>query len=387
MTQATRTPHVIVGAGIAGMFVAMQLYQRNEPFVILERTKHANNKLSTFSAGDTKLELGASVFLSTHEKLLQLINFCGLSSYIITLPRLSTTVWCDGHNEQYSIKTSTDKLRAYADQHRLATFGEACQAALNPDEYRKYKCKTGDWFERKAMNAHAFYATLDAEKDAEYLKLSCGLEEVIKVCWARFAPFLFVDTVIHQIHHNNHEYHITATQAKQTLELVAERCYLCVGLEHLRKLHVKGAALVSYVKHLQTMGQTQASMRVYVEVDESVLKDVGYVSGNVVGHWWIKVSPTVLLVYCDADGAERLNKYNNTKLLQRLKEELEVITQQPVVRLRILQRAWWKHAYTILTKSFFDAKTHHAPPPDGMACSAIPTVDGQAWMEGHLMIV
>ena len=81
------TKHLIIGAGVAGMYIAMQLYQKGEPFTILDMTDKPHTKLESIKEDKTKedspiLEMGASIFHTHQPKLLSLIKFFGLTDKI-----------------------------------------------------------------------------------------------------------------------------------------------------------------------------------------------------------------------------------------------------------------------------------------------------------------
>ena len=65
-------PNIIIGAGIAGLYLAYRLKQRNESFIILEKSNRIGGRLEWRWWHQTKINLGGAVIRETDTEILAL---------------------------------------------------------------------------------------------------------------------------------------------------------------------------------------------------------------------------------------------------------------------------------------------------------------------------
>ena len=82
----------IIGAGIAGYYIATQCLDKNLNFILIDKSLQPNSKIQTCYIESTQLECGASVFLDTQHELFSLIKRHNLQDKCIPLTSSTSSI-------------------------------------------------------------------------------------------------------------------------------------------------------------------------------------------------------------------------------------------------------------------------------------------------------
>lgn len=380
------TKHLIVGAGIAGLFIALQLQAMREPFLLFEASTQPNSKLvsrSTDSCGhSTTLELGASVFHSHQDKLMWMIQKLGLQHSLIKLgssrkvyvyqDMLSDQVETKFKQLQHQVQLQMDDPR-----FQLSTLEQAAQEILSTEEFELLSTCWDCWYEVKDQNAKCVFAGM--KQEGTYYRMKGGLEQLIYAGWNRFASFLKLGYKVVSIDKTpNKSYFV---QLADGVTYITQHLYVCTSFESLAGINFR--SFNPAIRLYQQLGETQPSIRLYLQLQPGIKLPFDQVVGQVVGRWWIKVDDCIVMLYCDGNAASELHSMNKTQLIEMFCQDLKHISNIETNDVKVLE-AWWPDAYTILKAKYFEETASNSLPQLPFVVTSLPTPLDQAWMNGHL---
>lgn len=371
--------HIIIGAGIAGCYIAMQLKERNEPFVLLEASKEKpHTKLETNKQG---LEMGASIFHRGQTNLMRLLRYLKLDLLIQPLPNADSTpryVLRDTPampNEEIheTFERLEDMVRAASlnQGFRLDSVREVAKRTLTPQGYHLFKSCYDCWWEICDMNAFVFYTT----PVENYLMLKGGLKNVIKTAWTLFEDELRLDCRVESVDKDSSGFYAVTTKNKETLR--GENLYVCLSPEHLAK--VQWNKFKPKIEELLSLMDVYSSIRYYVLLDEPVKTSSRYTVGHIIGHWWIQVAPDIFMLYTDGEAADALNQLDDSTISERFLKQLNAVYGTSVKTVKRTIRAYWPTAFEVLKPEYYTTELQLP-----FLVTSLPRPEGQAWMEGHL---
>lgn len=414
--------NLIVGGGVAGLYIAMQLHERNEPFLMLEAQGTSSwsprnqvlstRKLYSVPTVDGIVEMGASVFHSQQPKLLRLLKSLLLDHKIQPLSSVSSAtdpslpftryVLPDKLRRQFSryqlaqvIDTTRSKLARHAVRFPDLTVKQAAKILLSPKEYLMLKLTTSGWYEVEHMNVVDYARSNEIESSAEFFLLEDGLEQILHQGWMKFFKRCWLNSRVTTITYDESQklgqWQVTCERPSGTVELNAHKLFVCVSHEHLLSFSTT-PRIERLLSQISAAAFTLSSLRVYIIVKYAFLlsRVSKYTVGNVLGQWWIRVKPRVVMVYCDGIMANALNLLTDEELQQRWIDDANRVYADAYVRplkisdIRLMIRSYYPNAITLRRSS--PSSDQAVQELQNMNCvvTALPVPDHQAWIEGHL---
>jgi monoamine oxidase len=179
--------YVILGGGIAGLYTAYQLLQResNASLLLLEKSSVLGGRIHTFTDKYMTVEAGAGRFHSGHTRLLSLIRDLELSSKIIDIESkftympvgVATPMDSSALLRQIlreSKKTNVEKLRDLS-------FLDFAKTVVSASELQYIEDSFGYYTELVAMNAHDALYLMSEHLSGKhpFHVLSGGLNQVV----------------------------------------------------------------------------------------------------------------------------------------------------------------------------------------------------------------
>jgi len=373
------TKHLIIGAGVAGMYIAMQLYQKGESFVILDMTDKPHTKLESIKEDKTNpnsviLEMGASVFHTDQPKLLSLIKFFNLSDKVKVLPSSKRAFVYDNFpsfltHDFYEILYK--KLERASKKNKLLTIDELATQILSNQEYNLFTNAWDCWYEVCDMNAYVYFST----KEGQYLYLEGGLKQITRKGWEMF----------HIVNDPVSSVNYFAIKRKYIVECkhttyFADHIYVCIGLEHLPKINWN--RFTTAINKIENLAEIKSSMRYYIILKDKLNIEVDQLIGDIIGRWWIKITPKIFMLYCDGPAADYLERFSDTSITKEWLHEVNSIFKLKLTDKDIKRtiRGYWKTAFEVLTPSYYT----NGVPKTPFLITSLPHPKDQAWMEGHL---
>ena len=378
--------HIIIGAGIAGFYIAHQLFMQKKPFIILESSSKLRNKIVSVREEDKILELGASIFHSNQPKLLQFITDLGLDKKIKKSTGGTKRYVYNGYHTKEIERAYLAVYRKAANYslHKgmsLHTVEENALECLDKSEFDLLKTCWNCWYENANMNAYTFYQQDTSNK--YYYYLEGGLSQIMKECMTLFGDrVLFQHTVSHVLTYDG-KY---AIRCKGGQEFLCDKLYVCVSLNELPEIHFMGYR--ETVLEYCMLAQTQSSLRFFIVLKKDIQID-SQIVGMVWFKWMIRMSPSIYMIYVDHELADSINKMTDLELVSRW---MDVINQMygyqlKAKDLRKVIRAYWNAAYEVLLPKYFSDRGNILRKSLPFVCTALPTVYDQAYIEGHLLTI
>lgn len=364
--------HVIIGAGIAGCYIAMQLKERNESFVLLEASEKPHSKIETTKEGTASLEMGASIFHSQQPNLMRFLRYLNMDNLMFPIGDGQTKFVTTVNNPEAKLKDLFKRLEAASRRPTLLTLREVAKEIFSHQEYRELKTLYNIWYEVKNMNAYVFFTT----PEAPYMMLKGGLKNVIKTAWKVFESELQTNQRVDEVTYDGR----TFTVQTPTQTLTTEHLYVCISPEQLPS--IKWNQLQQQIDQVSNLVTVYSSIRYYIILNKPVEGISNrYTVGDIIGHWWIQVSPSIYMLYTDAEKADQLNQVSDDEIVKNWIKEFNAVYGQSLTPSDVKRtiRGYWKTAYEVLKPEYYVA---HVDLP--FILTSIPQPMGQAWMEGHL---
>ena len=178
--------NIIIGGGISGIHIALQLLDRGEDFLILEKGKENMTKLLSIHQPTNKenilLEMGPSVFHSNQKELMGLIKRLNLLDDISIVDPKSKAYYVYPGIDSDSAKKRWRELKKrvfdYEFNDSLITLEEASKKILSKEEYIFFKACWGEWYE--VCDNNLMYLKKSLKEEGDYLIMNNGLDQIIK---------------------------------------------------------------------------------------------------------------------------------------------------------------------------------------------------------------
>jgi hypothetical protein len=380
--------HIIIGGGIAGCYIGLQLLQKNKSFIILESKQKGENwgKQLTINKDGVNIELGSSVIHSNQTNIIHMINMLGLHTEEFK-PEKNTKTW--NFISSSISKPIKEKCKLFVKNNKELskhmTVGEIATLCCSQEEIEILKLSWFNWFESKDEIAFTYYT--GTEREGTYLKIKEGFQSILTESKKRL-PIMFDHKVI-SLKKENERYSITTVSKRnKSYKFNCTYCYFTVDYPQSKQIKLTHCPLL---KTYLDLGIQKPSCRVYICFSNPVTffdkkddkKVINMVGG--VGHWSFKISDKVwMLSYVDSSEVRVIHdELKQNKLIRdwidfvystfRIEghcEDYEVIG------------AFWEHAYTLLKPEYYDKPSHILEP--NLICTTIPHPFNQAWSEGHL---
>ena len=189
---------IIVGGGIAGLYTAYSLLQKNKKYsiLLLEKSARCGGRIFTYRKQGMQVEMGAGRISYTHTRVNKLIKELQLDSFKYTIPSKIDNILVTPSNKpkQYKHVRQNETLdiptlfsliisksKRYKKQTLVdMTFQQLVKKVLSADAYSFFM----DAYEYKAdiqvCNAHDYIRLykLDFSRSNKFFVLTCGLDTI-----------------------------------------------------------------------------------------------------------------------------------------------------------------------------------------------------------------
>jgi len=377
--HAKHAKHVIIGAGIAGLYIALQLKKRREPFIVLEASKKPRSKIVSIREENAVLELGASVFHLNQPKLLSMIEHLGLSQKVKKLSNarrryIFENLSSEQAEENFKLIYKKAKQYCLTAGMSFLTVEQNAQECLTKDEFKLLKTCWDCWFENANMNAYTFY---QADSEKVFYHMEGGLQQILKAAIAELKEYVLFDNRVSKVQYNRGTFLVKTKEE----DYLTEYLYVCTGLDELEEINFN-VDISRYV----SLAHCESSMRMFFVLHKGIRIDPQVV-GQVWFKWMIRITPSIYMIYMDSDLANSLNKLSDAELTQRWLFFINLVYDYALTEKHVKKviRAYWPAAYEVLDPIYWTRDGQEAYHSIPFICTSLPTVYDQAYIEGHLL--
>ena len=382
--------HIIIGGGIAGIFIGMQLFQKKQPFIIFEKSETNIGKLITKHINDSKhdFELGASVFHKNQNELFQLFEFFGLEDKVHFFDQTQTkTKFIYNNQPSEQIQSSFDllknRIKKQSKRFPLLTIEELAKQVLTEKEFDELKTCWNSWYENNDMNAKSYFE--GEESEGQYGFLKGGLEQITIKAREKFQNAYQTGKQLIKCEKDKQQYRLSIIdkQTKQNIIVLTDHLYLCLSIDHYKDIRFEN---MNKLQNYLDYGESRSSLRFYTIFKNKVNQEYSHIVGKIKSKWILKHTSKIWLgPYIDGKLADETIKESETQILERLIQDLDPSKSINDVEETI--GAYWKDAITILKTNFFVDHPRLFFIEPGLYCTSIPKSKEQAWMNGHLFLI
>jgi hypothetical protein len=434
--------HVIIGGGIAGLYIGYQLYKKGKNFIILEKNANINrgrlysiiskpgdkyNQVenlkytltnSSMNNNNFVIEMGASVIHENQKIIRQLIKELKLEDSLEPLSNKTKTYFIHPKlkNKEAKQRWKEIKQNVYNNLARLSpdyTLEEAAKKILNKEDFETFKLGTMEWFELNLQNGRTVKKS--QANEGQYYIFKKGVEEIVKVLTEKLKKYIYFDCMVNSVTRvtenitkSKNEYFIEVSKGpilnSNKFNIECDKVYLCTNYT-CAKNYIKYYN-IPYISEYLNLGFDRCCYRFYVYFRRPVNIEYGYIYGDFELKWSIKINPQLwMITYVDGPLSCKLNGYKEELLIKKWMSMVnrvfgETLNINDVV---FWQGAFWKDAYTVLNKNFYKLITvkygnkdrmnmYHGEIiresiPSSFVCTVLPKDLGEntAWIEGHLL--
>ena len=388
--------HCIVGGGVSGIYIAMQLFQKKENFILLEKYFNSDEigkirsmnvpvpskPFSTTTTNHT-FELGPSIFHTNQKRFSRLLQFLELDTKVKTFDKGTTDLIYKGFTpEQASAHFDLLKKRVKnaSLNAKTQTLDDIAQSILTSKDYAFFKTCWSCWYENSQMNAKAYFQS--EEQEGQYAYLQGGLSQITQQAQSIFRNLYRTGIIVDSVEDKGYYFLVSYYKNNDKSRIFFIRCrhlYICTSLENCSEIKFKHLPLFrDYCK----LGKTLSSLRFFTILHQPIDYPKNELAGQIESRWILKHTKRIWLgPYVDGQSADFMMSLGKKELEDRVLHDLK----QPRENLLKSIGAYWKHAFTILKPEFY-SHPHKLFTliPDRLYSTVLPHPNDQAWMEGHL---
>ena len=386
--------HIILGGGIAGCYIGLQLLKQNIPFLILEKSDPYGKQISIPTIDGQVIELGSSVFHTNQPKLLSLIKELNMESLVHPQHEKMKAIYVYPGFHQEEAKYRFQQLKKVVKQeslknnHSFETLDQLCRRILNHEEYSIITGCWEDYYKVCDQNAYYVFHSISGT----WCNIKGGFQQILDRSIELLKPFIYY----------NHQITKLKYKSKSNLWKIECKNRQIYSTSHLYfTIHSRAASIVEIIgcDRLRTYlncGQYISCMRAYVILKREIHTNVVSISGPPDDNAWpckytLQISPRVwLFSYLDGNLAIELSKNISglaDKWIHSMNRELNL--DLSLNDIESIEGSVWKDAYTILKPEYYKRiqsfNIKHEFREYGVICTTLPDPDNQSWIEGSLI--
>ena len=369
--------HAIIGGGIAGCYIGLQLLERKSAFVILERaSKNSAGKQQTLQRKGINIELGSSEQHTNQREWMHLLKMLGMEDKIRPFEnRDPFFIWkSQSPAELQSFFTASHKFLSQAARGMKPgeiTVEELANRFLL--EAKKFAGIHPFWFEIKDQDAHTYFSCLSQE--GEYFYLKGGQSQILQAAMDKLRNHIKFNTPVEYVSKEKGGWLIGTPDEK----IFAEKIYISSNLSASKKILWLGAPEIS--RYLNT-ARSMRCLRWFLIFKKPLKLPQTDFSGDFPGKWSFRLNDFVWLIsYVDGDLVDQVKKGNLASEWINFVRRFfgSDITYEDIEEQIV---ADWNDAYNILLPSYFKNRPKL---PKNCVITSVAKPCGQAWIEGALI--
>jgi hypothetical protein len=387
--------HLIIGGGIAGLHIALQLLDKKETdFLILEKDDFNKSKIfsikdrvikkdGTFE--DILIEMGPSVFHDKQVELMKLLKKLNLeNTFEYVDPKSKAYFVYPGMTSDEAKKKWKELKKKVFDEvtDELVTLEEAAKSILSKEDYKLLKTCWGEWYEINDTNLQVLKKSL--KEEGNYIVMKGGLSQIIEK-----ATLLVKDKIKfkHGVTKVIYDRNYTVIDSHNN-KYECENLYLCANLKGANEIMFEG---IDEVKQYLSLAKLKHCLRCLVYFDKPINIPYKFIMGKYLGKYSIKYSDNLWLV-AYPDDILALKLYNMPKE-RFIKDWIEMINREFNLSINYEDTlnkytGYWEDAYCVLKKEFYEKGNdlRLILKNKNMLITTLPKDKGEdaPWMEGYL---
>lgn len=381
--------HLIIGAGIPGLYIALQLQRKGEnDFILLEKRGVDRGKQVTQIAPDgTDVELGSSIEHTNQPKFFDLLKLLDLEQAVYFTPKL-TNYYVYGNLTSDQVKAiykdckKRVKAASILVENELETLESLSKKVLSEEEFKLFSTCYCCWYEINLENAKHFFIT--EANEGKYFRLKGGQQQLITRSDEKVGSHIKFYSEVVEVNFDGKLYSTTTADGEV---IFSEYLYLTTNLTGAKKIKFQGFRSIE--KYLD-LAISRECMRWYLILKKGKGIDIpGYIVGQIPGKWTIKNSSRVWLIsYVDGPLVEEYSKDKNLSIDWIFAMNSFFGTRMKAEDVEDEIIAVWKDAYTILKPEWYllHEKIESEFPPKFIV-TTLTTPEGQGWIEGNLRTI
>lgn len=386
--------HLIIGGGIAGLHIALQLLDKKDTdFLILEKDDYNKSKIfsikdrvikkdGTFE--DVLIEMGPSVFHDKQVELMKLLKKLNLeNTFEYVNPKEKAYFVYPGMTSDEAKKKWKELKKKVFEEVTDMTLEEAAKSILSKEDYKLLKTCWGEWYEMKDTNLQILKKSL--KEEGQYIVMKEGLSQIIERATLLVKDKIRFKHGITKVVYDGAKYTVYDSHNNK---YECENIYLCANLKCAREIEFEG---IPEVQEYLGLAKLKHCLRCYTYFDKPINIPYKFIMGKYLGKYSIKYSDNLWLV-AYPDDKLALKLYNMPKE-RFIKDWIEMINKHFNLSLTYEDTlnkycGYWEDAYCVLLPEFYKKgeSLRTTLINKKILITSLPKDKGEneAWMEGYL---
>jgi monoamine oxidase len=373
---------VIVGGGISGLYLGIELIKRRHNVTIIESTKRLGGRIYTKHFMGYTYESGAGRFSNNHKLLLELISRYNLGDPI-KIGGYSKTL---GHYYK-SIEDKLKRNRNTADLSKISTF-EYLVELFGEVEANKFKLLYG--YDGDLLLSSALCGTnilMDDYKSTQYYVLRDGLDKLIEHMAMEYTSKggkIVLDQRIDTIDKGADYYKVSGPN----LSIKCNKLVLAIPPSAIQKLYPNNPKTFSFIKYIKAV----PLLRIYFLYNkpQSALKGLHKFVSDLDIRFIIPINEQIVMIsYSDyklADKWKTLYENNLEEFYRKILMEFKIVTGKVLSKPDDISFEYWSRGVYVWGPkyNYLENYSKIIQPLDGLYLSNEAYSKKQGWLEGSL---
>lgn len=387
---------VIVGAGIAGLSLGLELLKKHFRVTILEKENRIGGRIWSKKFQKFSYESGAGRFSNLHTKLLTLLKKYDLDNKLYPLDVANKQV--DNHtkftsniNEYYKILIEFRSKFSISELTHMTTYDYICKV-LGKELADYFVMLYGYRGEIYYANAYCGLNMLELDYNTKtYFILGGGLNQLVDAMKNDFVlkgGTLLTNIMVNNIYNSYDSNFLLETNKKEVFS--CNKLVLAIPSKDILKLRPKNPIILEAISGIVPI----PLLRIYFLYDtpNPLLKNIKKTISDLDINYIIPINNQIIMIsYSDTAIAKRwyiLYRTNKKKFMKKLKQEFELVTGVELVYPSKISIEYWKEGVHVWGKNinYIENYGKIINPIGNLYLCNEAFSKNQGWIEGSLEI-
>lgn len=368
----------VIGSGVAGCYIGLQLKNTTKNFCILESGSSQDGKQQTLKVKGVNIELGSSEQHLNQINFLHLLSILKLTSKIQKFENKNPTFLLDGFDSRWLDAFFTRSIESLVQMAKTAlpgaqSVGDLCREHLG-ENFETFHRIHPFWFEICDQDAYTYFACM--QKEGQYFYLKGGQEQVLTLARNFLNPHIAYNSPVKVVQKNRDKSWTLFTDAA-----VIQSSKIFVTCNLAAATQIKWIKCPEIPRYL-SCAKSLPCLRWFCVFNRPVILPSENFSGDNPGKWSFRINDFVWLIsYVDGPLVAKVKQGNIVNgWIDFVNKTFRTSIKYDWVQESIV--AEWQDAYNILLPSYF---TNRPQLPENCFITSVAKPCGQAWIEGSLI--
>lgn len=404
--------NIIIGGGIAGLYIAHQLSIKNEPYLLFDDF-NTESRVKTINTEYGDFDVGAGIVCSSQKNIMYLLKYYKLDHKLFSSTGDILYHMDKLDNSHVLNKNRLDILNELRINANMTDTIHELLLKVVPDKTDRelFMFMTSDYFESKDRLSKPYFDEIQIVSQHEIYLLKDGLGQLTKA-------------ILNNVKENVKNHKVLSIKKDDLIELTVidssqselsadlrlddtsqskllgdginktyktKKLFMCLGKNAIQEINFINLDIRPLLNSVKTVSSCKEL--ILFKHDVSFMNNYSQIVTNLFVHWILKINDKTIMVYSDGEYADFLHTFSDEKRLELYIKDINTIFNLNLTKNDTLAHYtnYWPEAFCNPTKEFYT--NHKAINTYLKDNSIIQTLTPQisnsdiytAWMESHLL--